>query len=499
MLPNNVRIVILGGGTAGWMTAAALAKKFSGMPLSLQLIESEELGTVGVGESTIPHIRHFNQFLDINETDFIRATKATFKLGIQFRNWGELGEEYIHPFGSVGFDINGVEFQHFWASAYQSGNATSFDDYSVAAAAIKKNRFAYPQSDETGWRGSYNYAFHFDAALYANYLRRYAEDRSVVRLEGKVKHTECDPVTGNICSLHLESGEVVEADFFVDCTGFRALLINGSLGSEFESWAHWLPCDRALAMPSTKVGELNPYTRATAHSAGWCWRIPLQHRIGNGCVYASEFMREDLAYQYLLSQLDGTALLDEPRKFRFVAGMRLQQWRKNCVAIGLSGGFLEPLESTSIYLIQVGIKALLDLFSPLANQQLLQHEFNVRVTAEYVRIRDFIIMHYAETRRSDSAFWRYCQTMTLPNSLAQRQKIFRQTGHVDHLQYGVYAAVCIGQGIIPQSFDPRVGVYSASAVTEYLAKMRSEIWQLVDEMPSAESFVSHLLNDSECG
>lgn len=497
MAIDNGRLVILGGGTAGWMTAAALAKKFAGKSLSLQLIESEELGTVGVGESTIPHIRHFNKYLGIDEADFIRVTKATFKLGIQFRNWGELGEEYVHPFGSVGFDINGIEFQHFWSSAYQSGNAGSFDDYSVAAAAIKRNRFSYPQSDGKGWSNSYNYAFHFDAALYANYLRRYAEDRSVVRREGKVKHTELDPVTGNICSLLLDTGEVIDADFFVDCTGFRALLIHDSLGAEFESWAHWLPCDRALAMPSTKVGELNPYTRATAHSAGWCWRIPLQHRTGNGCVYASEFMQEDIAYQHLLSQLDGAALLDEPRAFRFVAGMRPQQWRKNCVAIGLSGGFLEPLESTSIYLIQVGIKALLDLFSPRANQQLLQHEFNARVTAEYVRIRDFIIMHYAETRRDDSAFWRYCQTMSLPDSLARRQKIFRQVGHVDHLQYGVYAAVCIGQGVIPQSCDPRVGASSPVAIAEFLANMRNEIAQVVEDMPSAEAFINHLLSNVE--
>ena len=490
---NNLRIVILGGGTAGWMTAAALAKKYSALPVSIVLIESEELGTVGVGESTIPHIRHFNQFLGINETDFIRATNATFKLGIQFRNWGELGGEYIHPFGAVGSDINGVEFQHFWAKAYRAGNKAPFDDYSVAAVAMKNNRFCYPASDGTDWQGRYNYAFHFDAVLYASYLRKYAENLSVVRIEGKVSRAECAPESGDLCALYLESGGVVDGDFFVDCTGFRALLINGVLGAEYESWAHWLPCDRALAMPSGKVGELTPYTRATAHSAGWCWRIPLQHRIGNGCVYSSDFMQDEVAWEYLISQLDGPCLLEEPRRFSFVAGMRPEQWKRNCVAIGLSGGFLEPLESTSIYLIQVGIKALLDLFSPHAPSAVLAREFNTRVGTEYLRIRDFIIMHYAETSRDDSEFWRYCKNMKLPDSLARRQKIFRHLGHVDHQQYGVYAAVCIGQGVIPEQCDPRVASYPDDEVIAYLDDMRGEIVAFVDGMPSAESFIRELL------
>ncbi len=485
-------IVILGGGTAGWMMAAALAQKCNGCDVRITLVESESIGTVGVGESTIPHIRDFNKFLGIDETSFLKGTKATFKMGIKFENWGGLGDSYIHPFGAAGFDIDGVEFQHFWAHFGQQAVATNLDRFSLASTAIRNNKFEYPSGKKTGCMG-YNYAFHFDAALYAQFLRDFSTQRGVRRVEGKMADVGRSSETAAIECLILDTGENIKGDFFIDCTGFSALLIGRTMNVPFESWQKWLPCDRAVALPCTRVGDIVPYTRATAHKAGWLWRIPLQHRTGNGCVYSGEHMSNDEALNLLLNHIDGEPLAD-PRFFQFVAGMRSEQWKNNCVAIGLAGGFLEPLESTSIYLIQVGIQNFLQLFSVHGYSDILADEFNRRLAKEYIRIRDFIIMHYWLTRRSDSRFWLECRTMTVPESLSRRLDIFKSTGHIDHSQYGVFSAVCVGQGVVPECVDPRVKMYSEKDISKYANALTKEIEAAVGAMPLAQCFVDRLLS-----
>lgn len=486
-------IVILGGGTAGWMMAAALAKKCNGCDIRITLVESESIGTVGVGESTIPHIRDFNKFLGIDETSFLKKTKATFKVGIVFENWGDLGESYIHPFGAAGCDIEGVEFQHYWARFGQYTKAVNLDRYSLASTAIRENKFEYPSGKQTGCMG-YNYAFHFDAALYAKFLRDFATQRGVRRVEGKMAGISMSNEVGAIEGLILDTGEIISGDFFIDCTGFRALLIGQAMSVPFESWQEWLPCDRAVALPCSREGNIVPYTRATAHRAGWCWRIPLQHRTGNGCVYSSDHMSKDEALGLLLSQIDGEPLAD-PKFFQFTAGMRREQWKKNCVAIGLAGGFLEPLESTSIYLIQVGIQNFLQLFSVHGYSQILADEFNRRLAKEYIRIRDFIIMHYWATRRSDSLFWKNCQAMTVPASLSRRLDVYKSSGHIDHRQYGVFSAVCVGQGVVPECVDPRAKLYSQEEFVNYANSLSQVIETSVAAMPLAQCFVDRLLNE----
>ena len=499
MNPNAIKkIVIVGGGTAGWMTAAALAKKFSATNIVLTLVESEAIGTVGVGESTIPHIRHFNQFLGIDESVFIVETKATFKLGIAFKNWGVLGSDYIHPFGPLGHDINGVEFHHYWLRMQREGYAFTsssyaLDSYSLAASAARAGKFQHPSVDRKNLLSTYSYAFHFDAALYAKYLRNYSEIIGVVRQEGMVVETKLNSDNGFIHSVVLDSGLVVEGDLFIDCSGFKGLLIDRVLHATFEDWSHWLACDKAVAVPCESSAKmLAPFTQATAHKAGWQWRIPLQHRTGNGHVYASDYMSEDEATAILLNNLDG-APLGEPRCFTFKAGQRKQNWKKNCVAIGLSGGFLEPLESTSIYLIQVGIQKLLEFFPDKNFFKSNTAEFNRQVDAEYTRIRDFIIMHYKETRRDDSQFWLRCKNMTVPDALQQRQELFGQSGYVDHEQYGVYQSVCIGQGLIPRNYDFKINKFSSNDIEIYLRKIRTDINTAVDAMPSAKNYIESIV------
>ena len=479
------------------MTAAALAKKFSGLDILITLVESDVIGTVGVGESTIPHIRNFNDFLGIDENVFIAETKATFKLGISFKNWGYQGSDYIHPFGPLGHDISGVEFHHYWLRTRNEGSLYSLDNYSLAAMAARAGKFQHPLSDSESLLSTYSYAFHFDAGLYAKYLRNYSEDKSVLRHEGIVAQTKLDADSGHIKSIVLDSGLTLEGDLFIDCTGFKGLLIDNALNAEFEDWSEWLACDRAIAVPCEPSSKmLTPFTQAMAHKAGWQWRIPLQHRIGNGHVYASDFMSDDEAAATLLNNLDGAALA-EPKFFKFKAGQRKNNWKKNCVAIGLSGGFLEPLESTSIYLIQVGIQKLIDFFPNMNFFEANAREFNRQVDAEYIRIRDFIIMHYKETQRTDSDFWIRCKNMNVPDALAQRQQLFGQCGYVDHQQYGVYASVCIGQGLVPQSYDFKIDKFSSEAIDKYLEKIRSDIMKTVELMPIAKNYIENIVSSSK--
>lgn len=484
-------LVILGGGTAGWMAAAAFSQIFQRDSLSIRLIESDEIGTIGVGESTIPAIRDFNRLLGIDEQEFIRETRATPKLAIKFSDWGRVGEEYFHPFGEVGHDIYGVDFHHHWLSLRDETDIAQFSRYSIAAEAAEQGRFSLPSQDSNFWSSTFNYAFHFDAGLYAIYLKKYAQARGVERIEGKYLSADRNPDTGDIVRLNLASGASVEADFFIDATGFRALLLNGVLQSPYESWKEWLKCDSAIAVPCAAGKPLKAFTHATAHSAGWRWRIPLQHRVGNGSVYSSEYISKEDALKNLLLNLESEPLV-EPRYYSFVPGMRQEQWKNNCVSIGLSGGFLEPLESTSIYLIQFGIQKLIEFFPVSADFSLAQREFNTQLGKEYIRIRDFIIMHYAENQRDDSVFWQDCRNMSLPEGLAYRQAMFRGAGIVDPTQYGVYAAVCLGQNLIPEYYDTRVDEISPQDRKKILQEIKHEQEVFISKFPLLEDWLRSL-------
>ncbi|MEP9359736.1 tryptophan halogenase family protein [Sphingomonas sp. KR3-1] len=474
------RILVVGGGTAGWMAAAALAHKFAGTALAITLVESAEIGTVGVGEATIPHIRHFNATLGIDEAEFLAATMGTYKLGIEFVDWGRIGDSYIHPFAEFGDAIDGVPFHQQWLA--QMGTAGAFEDYSLPIQAARQGRFRHPEG------GPYNYAYQFDAGLYAKYLRSYAETRGVTRREGKVVDVALDGESGFLRAVTLESGETIEADLFVDCSGFRGLIIEQALGTGYEEWSHWLPCDRAIAIPCTNSGPIAPLTRATAKQAGWCWRIPLQHRTGNGHVYASGCLGDDEALEILLAELPA-APIAAPNRLRFVTGKRKRQWVGNTVAIGLSSGFLEPLESTSIHLIQVAIGRLLDLFPTGAWDPLDAEEFNRSMALEYTRVRDFLILHYHCQQRDDSEFWRHCRAMTLPDSLAYKLELFRERGVVVQYREGTFQepswlAVYLGQHVIPRHVDPRAG---GEGVAAAMAAMRAGIAAAADAMPMHEA------------
>lgn len=475
-------LVILGGGTAGWMAAAALSQIFRADKLNIRLIESDEIGTIGVGESTIPAIRDFNRLLGIDEQEFIRETRATPKLAIKFSGWGRPKDHYLHPFGQVGHDIHAVDFHQYWLSLRHEADIAEFSRYSIAAEAAEQGRFSLPSQSNNFWSSTFNYAFHFDAGLYAIYLKKYAQVRGVERIEGKYLDADRNPDTGDIVRLHLASGASVEADFFIDATGFRALLLNGVLDSPYESWKEWLKCDSAIALPCSSAKPLKAFTHATAHSAGWRWRIPLQHRVGNGSVYSSEYMSQEDALEDLLKNLESEPLA-EPRFLSFLPGMRQEQWKHNCIGIGLSSGFLEPLESTSIYLIQFAIQKLIEYFPVSADFSLAQKEFNFQLTKEYLRVRDFIIMHYAENQRDDSVFWQDCRTMSLPEGLAYRQAMFRNAGIVDPTQYGVYAAVCLGQNVIPKFYDARVNEMPVPERKKILQEIKLEQEAFISGFP----------------
>ena len=485
-------IVILGGGTAGWMAAAALVSLIPPTRCRVRLIESEEIGIVGVGEATFPEIRNFNDAIGIDEAEMMRATKAAFKLGIQFVDWGFKGSRYIHPFGvhgPVGMDHI---FHHRWLRARGLGVKSDLQDYSFAAQAARDCRFELPETRNTKIDSAYTYAYHFDAGLYSVYLRGVAEQRGVVRTEGKVKDVVQDPETGDIRSLLLESGETISGDLFVDCSGFRSLLLGKTLGVEWEDWSKWLPCDRAFAVPSER-DELSPYTRSTAMEAGWRWRIPLQHRTGNGYVFSTGFIEEDEAAASLMRSLE-TKALAEPRMLRFQAGRRVVNWAKNCVAIGLAGGFLEPLESTSIYLIQVAIMELVPLLPDKRTDPRLRDEFNRLIDLQYERIRDFLILHYKLNRREDAEIWRYCAAMEVPESLTRKIDLFRHSAIIERYKDGLFPptswlSVFIGQGLIPESYSPLADTVPEETLIARLDEFRTEIRDRVEEMRRHDRFV----------
>lgn len=490
-------LIILGGGTSGWMTAAALAHFFVPRGVKVTLVESESIGTVGVGEATLPHLRFFNQTLGIDEQEFMRATGASYKLGIEFSNWGQRGDAYIHPFGDYGQAIKGVSFHHYWLQQRLAGDDTRIDAYSLPVMAAQQHKFLYPSSDERSILSTFSYAYHIDAGLYARYLRHYSETRGVQRQEGKVVAVARSD-SGDIASITLENGRDLAADFFIDCSGFRGLLIEQTLKTGYEDWSHWLPCNRAVAVPTERSTVFPPYTKAIAREAGWQWRIPLQHRTGNGHVYCSDFISDQQALEQLLGNLDATPTAD-PNFLRFTTGKRKRAWNKNCVAIGLAGGFLEPLESTSIYLIQIAIMKLVEFFPDRDVDAAPIAEFNRQLDLEYERVRDFLILHYHATQRTDSAFWHHCRTMAIPETLAHKMDLFRSRGHVVQYQQGLFlepswVAVYLGQGIIPEQFDTRLHNLSEQNRNMFLTETRELVMRAAGDMPYHRDFLQQQLS-----
>ncbi|MEQ1547065.1 MAG: tryptophan halogenase family protein [Chakrabartia sp.] len=481
------RVIIAGGGTAGWMAAAALAKTM-GDTIDITLVESDMIGTIGVGESTIPPLVTYNRLLGINEADFMRATQATFKLGISFENWKNVGDTYFHSFGTTGKDHWTSGFQHFWLAGLKRGHMQSYDDYCLELKAAYQSRFAHLPDEVM------NYAYQLDSSLYAKFLRSMAEEHGTQRVEGKIAEVELNAQSGMIAALVLESGVRVEGDLFLDCTGFKALLIEEALHTGYDDWSHYLPCDAAIAIQTASVEPPVPYTRAIAHDAGWRWRIPLQHRTGNGLVYCSRYLERDAALDRLLTSIEGETLT-QPNFIRFQTGARRKQWHKNCVAIGLSGGFMEPLESTSIHLIQRSILRLLRMMPDREISQRDVDEFNEQADQDMVQIRDFLILHYHATERRDSPFWRYCGTMPIPDSLKQKVELFRETGRVFRRNEELFAEnswvqVMMGQGIMPQSYHPITNKMSDDELDHFFKVIRQNVDKTVAALPSHHAYVA---------
>lgn len=491
--PENIKTVaIVGGGTAGWMTAAALAHKLAGTDTRITLIESAEIGTVGVGEATLPHIRFFNQTLGIDEPTLMARTSATFKLGIEFVGWGKPGERYIHPFGDYGEPIGPAAFHHYWTRLRQDGNAGPLDDYSYPVRAAEANRFMLPDPDPRAIGSTFSYAFQFDAGQYAAFLSEFAQERGVTRIEGKILSAARDGESGHVSSVTLEDGTVIAGELFVDCSGFRGLLIEQELAAGYDDWSHYLPCNRAIAVPCKAGGDIGPYTRATARSAGWQWRIPLQHRIGNGMVYCDAYISDDEARDQLMANLEGEPIAD-PKQLFFKTGKRRKLWAANVVAIGLSGGFLEPLESTSIHLIQSGITALIELFPDTGFDAADIREYNRVMDLEFERIRDFLVLHYVANQREEP-MWRDLRNMEWPESLKEKIEAFRARGIIPEYAHGLFLpaswlAVFAGQNILPDNYDPRAGAMPHEELVARAEMIRSKVADAVEKTGGHLDFI----------
>jgi tryptophan 7-halogenase len=487
------RIIVVGGGTAGWMTAASLVRLLPGR-VDVRLIESEAIGIVGVGEATLPHIRAFNERLGIDEADFMAATRATFKVGIEFNDWGAIGDSYIHPFGTFGYGGGEVDFHQYWLRLRQAGVAVpDLQAFSLGVQVARQAKFQLPDTDPKAIGSTFGYAYQFDATLYAPYMRKIAEAAGARRTEGRVVEVIQNTVSGDIAALRMESGEIVEGDLFIDCSGFVSLLLGKTLDEPFEDWSHWLLNDRAVAMPCRTVTALTPLTTVTAMPAGWRWRIPLQHRTGNGYVFSTQFISEDAAAEALVAAVEGEKIAD-PRVLRFRAGRRRRSWVKNCIAIGLASGFLEPLESTSIYLTQAAITGLIELFPDGEISDVDRDEFNRLIDMEYDRIRDFLILHYHATTRNDTPYWDYVRTMSVPDSLADKMELFRRRGRVVKYREGVFLdaswiAVYLGQGIIPEGHDLRADGVSADSLARGMQHLQAEIGAVVAGMTGHRAYL----------
>jgi tryptophan halogenase len=481
------QIVIVGGGAAGWMTAASLSKLLRPDEVSLTVVESDEIGIIGVGEATIPDMLQFNLFLGIPEAELMRATQATFKLGIEFVDWSRKGARYFHPFGFHGVDIDGLDFHQYWLHCRASGHAHSIGDYCLTEIVARQNKFGFPDVRVAGAPASYlRYAYHFDAALYAGFLRRYAEARGVKRVEGKICEVLQAPETGNVTAVRLTDSRTVAGEFFFDCTGFRSLLLN-ALGVPSVDWRHWLPCDGALAVASQHNGPLRPYTRSTAKSAGWQWNIPTQRRTGNGHIFCSGFMNEDEATSSLIDDLDGP-MIGSPRLIRFSTGHRQKFWEKNCVAIGLSAGFLEPLESTSLYLIRQGISRFIALFPDASLPPVFRDEYNRWMQRDFEQVRDLLILHYFANQREEP-FWRHCRNMRIPESLQRRLDLFAEGGRFlrgegELFPNASWVAVMLGQDVNPRSVDPVISGLPVADIEPKLESLRRAMNEFADRLPS---------------
>jgi len=492
-----MKILIVGGGTAGWMTATALSKLLlrdeGRQHWQIELVESEQIGTIGVGEATIPAIKAYNAMLGLSEDELLRATQGSFKLGIEFVDWGALGQSYFHGFSPIGRDIDGIPFHHYWLRLRQHGMAADIAEYSINSMAPTEARFMRARPDMAGSPlAEIAHAFHFDASLYAQMLRRKSEAQGVRRIEGRITEV-LQHENGHIRSVKLEGDRELTADFFIDCSGLHGLLIEKTLQSGFEDWGHWLPCDRALAVPTESTQPLLPYTRATAREAGWQWRIPLQHRIGNGLVYCSEYLDDEAAKQTLLSNLDGKPLAD-PRPIRFRAGKRRTSWIGNCVAIGLASGFLEPLESTSIHLVQSAVTRLLDLFPRNGLDAADIAEYNRQTEEEIIRIRDFIILHYKLTTRDDTPFWRRCRDMAVPDTLMEKLDLFASNGRIVQVGNELFHVpswlqVMLGQGLVPRGYHPMADIRPLTQLRDFAEDIRGVVKRCLAHMPAHGDYV----------
>lgn len=494
-------IVIVGGGTAGWMTAACFSKALGAQNYNITLIESEEIGTVGVGEATIPPIIRYNSFLNIDENEFIRETNATFKLGIEFVNWRRKGHSYFHPFGLFGAEFEGFGFQHYWLRDYlqRGGGNIDLGRYNAETEAAMQGRFGRTRPEPN--KPDINYAFQFDAALYAKFLRKYAEKRGVVRQEGKIVKVHQNAETGYITSVQLSDDRLVPGDLFVDCSGFRGLLIEETLKCGYTDWSHWLPVNRAAAVPCERAEVLTPYTRATAQENGWQWRIPLQHRTGNGYVFCNQYISEDEAAATLLTRLDGKPLAD-PKILRFVTGHRKKFWEKNVVALGLASGFLEPLESTSIHLVQAGMFKLLSLFPKKGFNPHVVAQYNRETEFDYNNVKDFIIAHYKVTERDDTPFWQHVKNMSIPDSLQARLDVFRTQGQAlskepELFREPSWLAVLVGQGFVPEDYHPVADAMDEDDLRLHLGKFRTSVVERVKTLPLHEDYIrKHCASDA---
>ena len=480
------KVVIVGGGTAGWMAAAAVSEFFKGL-LEVELVESDEIGIVGVGEATIPPLVTYLRLLDIKEQDFMAATQATFKLGIAFENWRNVNEDYIHSFGTTGRDHWSAGFQHFWLRDRLRGSEADYGDYCLELKAAEANRFSHLPKQ------GLNYAFHIDATLFAKFLRGFSEPLGVRRVEGRIMLVDTDPENGEVTSLRLDSGQLIEGDLFIDCTGFRGMLVEETLHTGYEDWSHWLPCNSAVAMQTESTSEAIPYTRAIAHEAGWQWRIPLQHRVGNGLVYCSRYLGDDEATAKLRDNVLGEPV-NEPRVLKFRTGRRLKNWNKNVIALGLASGFVEPLESTSIHLIQTGISRLLEYFPRKGFDQVDIDEYNRRCTWEFERIRDFLILHYHANERTDSQFWIDRRELPVPAELHRRMDLFRANGRI-HREFDelftevAWLQVMLGQGIVPEQYHPVVDVMGKDELNRFLANIKNRVDTTVSQLPIHDAYI----------
>ncbi len=490
-MKNKVsKVVIVGGGTAGWIGAASLSKLL-GKSVSVTLIESDEIATVGVGEATIPPIRTLHKLLGIDEKEFLVKTSGTFKLGIEFENWREQGHKYIHSFGVTGKECWAGEFHHFWLKGQQANIAADFGDYCFELKAAKEGKFGILNNLPI------NFAYHLDATAYAEFLREFAEKHQAKRIEGKVCSVEKDPQNGFISSVTLESGQVIEGDLFIDCSGFRGLLIEQALHTGYEDWSHWLPCDSAVAMQTESDGPALPYTRSIAHKEGWQWRIPLQSRTGNGLVYCSRYLDDEEAIERIQQHTTGKPLND-PRVIKFKTGRRRKGWNKNCIALGLSSGFIEPLESTSIHLIMTGIVRLMRLFPFDGIDQTAIDEYNEKLTSELNSIRDFIVLHYKVTNRRDSEFWRHCSSLEIPASLAHKIELFKETGRVflddgDIFRVDSWTQVMLGQGLMPKQYHRIVDEMNEKELAQFLNTIKQNVDHGVQRLPTHEQFLQSIL------